>query len=143
MNKKQGLFLAISCVGFFMFVNAPPPPRGCSIAWHSAGTFDKADGSGGTNGGTMRFEPEKSDGANAGLHIIHDLLLPIKKRHPEVSYGDLWAMAGACAVEFAGGPAIPFELGRVDVRSGGSGAPFRATVLASGAWREHGEGGAL
>mmetsp|Transcript_57100 Transcript_57100/g.114581 ORF Transcript_57100/g.114581 Transcript_57100/m.114581 type:complete len:297 (-) Transcript_57100:189-1079(-) len=67
-------------------------------------------------GGTMRFEPEKSDGANAGLHIIHDLVLPIKKKHGDkVSFGDLWALAGACAVELAGGPEIPLELGRVDV----------------------------
>ena len=135
------------------------------IAWHSAGTYDASDGSGGTNGGTMRFEPEKTDGANAGrrpaqlsvvlgatrvawrgletgdtgmrghgtmpphcvgltvrpallslhpppgLHIIHDLLLPIKKKYPDVSFGDLWALAGAAAVEFAGGPEIPLELG--------------------------------
>jgi len=91
-------------------------PMSMRIAWHSAGTFDKSGSpSGGTNGGTMRFEPEKSDGANAGLHIIHDLLLPIKKKHPEVSYGDLWALAGAAAVELTGGPPIPIELGRVDV----------------------------
>jgi hypothetical protein len=31
----------------------------------------------------------------SGLHIIHDMLLPIKKKYPEVSYGDLWALAGA------------------------------------------------
>jgi len=90
-------------------------PMAMRIAWHSAGTFDKSDGSGGTNGGTMRFEPERSDGANNGLHIIHDMLLPIKKKYPQVSYGDLWALAGSVAVEFAGGPTIPFEMGRIDV----------------------------
>lgn len=62
----------------------------------------------------MRYEPEASDGANAGLHIIHDLLIPVKKSFPNVSTADIWAMAGAVAVEFAGGPQVPFELGRSD-----------------------------
>ena len=48
-------------------------PARCS-AQHAAGAFDKSDGSGGTDGATMRFEPEKSDPANAGLSIIRDLL---------------------------------------------------------------------
>jgi len=60
------------------------------------------------------FEPEASDGANKGLHIIHDLLVPVKKTFPNVSTADIWAMSGAVAVEFAGGPAVPFELGRSD-----------------------------
>ena len=34
---------------------------------HSAGTYDKSDGSGGTNGATMRYELEANDDANAGL----------------------------------------------------------------------------
>lgn len=84
------------------------------VAWHSSGTFDKSDNSGGSDGATMRYEPEKSDGANAGLHIIHDLLIPVKKQFPNISTADIWAMSGAVAVEFAGGPEVPFKLGRTD-----------------------------
>ena len=62
----------------------------------------------------MRFEPEASDGANAGLHIIHDLLIPVKEAFPNVSTADIWAMSGAVAVEFAGGPAVPFKICRKD-----------------------------
>jgi hypothetical protein len=87
-------------------------------AWHMAGTFDKRDGTGGTNGATIRFAPESSDGANNGLHIIRDLLEPVKRRHPEVSYADLYVLASAMAIEFAGGPAIPVRLGRGDDADG-------------------------
>jgi catalase (peroxidase I) len=39
------------------------------------GTYDSKDGSGGSNGATMRFAPESTDGANAGLdnHARHAL----------------------------------------------------------------------
>jgi hypothetical protein len=37
------------------------------LAWHAAGTFDKKTRTGGSNGATMRFKPESTDGANAGL----------------------------------------------------------------------------
>jgi cytochrome c peroxidase len=39
------------------------------LAWHASGTYDKHTRTGGSNGATMRFAPESSDGANAGLDI--------------------------------------------------------------------------
>ena len=88
------------------------------IAWHSAGTFDSRYGTGGSNGALMRFEPEKSDPANAGLSIIYDMLHVVKKRHPEVTFADLWSAAGSMAVEFLGGPRVPHAFGRQDFPAG-------------------------
>jgi catalase (peroxidase I) len=93
-------------------------PMAVRVAWHASGTFDARDGSGGSNGATTRFEPESTDDANAGLSIIRDLLQPIHDRHPEISLADLWTLAGACAVEFLGGPAVPHKLGRADAPDG-------------------------
>lgn len=93
-------------------------PIAVRLAWHAAGTFDKRDGSGGCNGATMRFAPESSDPANAGLSIVRDLLLPVKKRHPELTYADLWAVAGCAAIEFLGGPRVEVFLGRSDDADG-------------------------
>ena len=87
-------------------------------AWHMAGTFNKNNATGGSNGATIRFAPESSDGANAGLHIIRDLLEPVKRRHPEISYADLYVIASAMAIEFTGGPQVPVRLGRTDEPDG-------------------------
>jgi len=89
-------------------------PIASRLAWHASGTFDKSDGSGGSNGATIRFAPESTDGANAGLLIIRELLHPVKVNHPEVSHADLFALAGAMAIEFLGGPNVPVKLGRTD-----------------------------
>jgi catalase (peroxidase I) len=37
------------------------------LAWHACGTYDIKTKTGGSNGATMRFAPESTDGANAGL----------------------------------------------------------------------------
>ena len=89
-------------------------PLAIRLAWHASGTFDKCDGSGGSNGATMRFEPESTDDANAGLNIMRDMLEPIKAAHPDLSVADIWAIAGACACEFTGGPEIDVQVGRTD-----------------------------
>jgi hypothetical protein len=91
-------------------------PMMVRLAWHASGTFDKnaTEKVGGSNGSTMRFAPESTDGANKGLHISTDMLHLVKVNHPEISYSDLWTYAGAQAVEFLGGPKVPHKFGRVD-----------------------------
>jgi catalase (peroxidase I) len=93
-------------------------PIAARLAWHAAGTYDRRDGTGGCNGGLMRFLPEMSDKDNAGLSIVRDLLHPVKRAHPELSHADLYAFAGCVAIEFLGGPRVPFAFGRTadDVR---------------------------
>jgi len=84
------------------------------LAWHAAGTFDAKTNTGGSNGSTMRFGPEAGHGANRGLEVARQVLEPIKKRHPNISYSDLWTLASVVAIEEMGGPQIPWRPGRVD-----------------------------
>jgi hypothetical protein len=46
------------------------------LAWHSSGTYNAADNTGGSNYATMRFKPEASHGANNGLVSSTSLLFP-------------------------------------------------------------------
>jgi catalase (peroxidase I) len=103
--------------------------------------------SSGSDGATMRFHPESSDGANAGLEkarfdrlsclacIFHRsnpscvssysraFLEPIKKKFDWLSYGDLWTLAGVVSIEDMGGPKIPWSSGRTDNKSEKQGRP--------------------
>jgi cytochrome c peroxidase len=62
----------------------------------------------------MRFSPEGSHGANAGLQHARDFLEPIKAQFPWITYGDLWTLGGVCAVQEMQGPAVPWRPGRQD-----------------------------
>ncbi|KAI8063469.1 heme peroxidase [Gongronella butleri] len=93
------------------------------LAWHASGTYDKDTKTGGSNAASMRFDPEASHGANNGLKIARDLLEKIKAKHPNISYGDLWTLAGVVAVQELGGPTIPWRPGRVDGLSAESCTP--------------------
>lgn len=83
------------------------------LAWHDSGTYNKADNTGGANA-SIRFAPEKTHGANNGLDIARNMLEPIKKQFPDISYADLYQLASVAAIEYSGGPKIPFRLGRRD-----------------------------
>eukprot|EP00004_Rigifila_ramosa_P010746 TRINITY_DN2274_c0_g1_i2.p2 TRINITY_DN2274_c0_g1~~TRINITY_DN2274_c0_g1_i2.p2 ORF type:complete len:313 (-),score=84.79 TRINITY_DN2274_c0_g1_i2:74-985(-) len=93
------------------------------LSWHASGTYSKEDKTGGSNGANMRFAPESQHGANAGLGIARDLLEPIKKKHPEISYADLWNLAAVEAISSMGGPEIPFRWGRVDYADASKSTP--------------------
>ena len=69
-------------------------PFAVRLVWHSAGTFDASDNSGGSNGATMRFAPEMRDGPNVGLDQMQAILQSIKDKHPGVSCADIWTLAG-------------------------------------------------
>lgn len=107
------------------------------LAWHASGTYSKADNSGGSNGGRMRFDPEASFGANAGLKVARDALEPVKAKFPELTYADLYTYAGVVAVEECGGPKIPFSLGREDFESGLSSPPDGRLPDADKGSRDH------
>lgn len=59
------------------------------LGWHASGTYDAATGTGGSNGATMRFDPERDHGANSGLAHARDFLEPVKKQFPWITYSDL------------------------------------------------------
>ena len=84
------------------------------LAWHASGTFDARSKTGGSNGATMRFAPERDDAANAGLERARAALAKVKEKHPFISYADLWILAGNVAIAATGGPRIPFRPGRTD-----------------------------
>ena len=86
------------------------------LAWHCSGTWCKDANNGGSEGGTMRFKPESDHGGNAGLGIARALLEPIKAKHPDITYADLYILAGVVAVEEMGGPLVPFRYGRSDAK---------------------------
>jgi len=87
------------------------------LAWHDAGTYDKASNTGGPRAAQQYPGGEDAHGANAGLDIARDLLQPLKARYPDMSMADLWALAAVVAIEASGGPVIPFRPGRVDAKS--------------------------
>eukprot|EP00331_Platyophrya_macrostoma_P029393 CAMPEP_0176444630 /NCGR_PEP_ID=MMETSP0127-20121128/23184_1 /TAXON_ID=938130 /ORGANISM="Platyophrya macrostoma, Strain WH" /LENGTH=286 /DNA_ID=CAMNT_0017830189 /DNA_START=150 /DNA_END=1010 /DNA_ORIENTATION=- len=88
------------------------------LAWHEAASWDQNKKDGAPNTASMRFAPECKYGGNNGLEKGRALLEPIKKRHPSISYADLWVFAANVAISSMGGPDIPFRYGRVDAKDG-------------------------
>lgn len=93
------------------------------LSWHDSGTFSAANSgephklSGGSSAAQRFPDGESQHPANAGLAVARGLVQPYKEKYPAVGYADLWALAAITAIEWAGGPSVPFRAGRADVKS--------------------------
>jgi L-ascorbate peroxidase len=89
-------------------------PAHLRLAFHDAGTYDRATGTGGAHGSVHLLEElRRADNTGWGQACM-ELIAEAKDAFPSVSWADLIALGGAAAVQKCGGPVIAIGLGRSD-----------------------------
>jgi len=89
-------------------------PAHLRLAFHDAGTYDRASGTGGAHGTVhLTEELRRADNTGWGTACM-ELITEAKAAYPSVSWADLIAVGGAAAVQKCGGPVMQIGLGRSD-----------------------------
>ena len=68
---------------------------------------------------------------NVCVCSIYSLLIlyTAQAKFPEISYADLYTLAGVVAIEESGGPTIPYRFGREDMPTGETSPPGTYCIL--------------
>lgn len=110
-------------------------PNLIRFTWHCCAHYDKASGTGGSSGGTMRFAQEFNDLGNTGLTTSKSYLDQVHENFPWMTFADLYTFAGCIAVEALGGPKIEWKPGRTDCPDSAKVPPMGRLPLATLDWK--------
>lgn len=95
--------------------------------FHCSATWNAKTGKNGSNGGTCRMKQELDNAGNVGIPEMLTALEPIFKKaktlKQPISHADLYTLAAATAVQYLGGPFVPWQSGRVDSNNAADAAP--------------------